>query len=114
MATHSNDPSAKVGILADSFENEDEAASAPPLWLDRAFHGLTATQFLGAFNDNLFKQALLLLFVAVPVAPGSDETRDLQWLGTLFFSLPFILFSGYAGFLSDRYSKRRVIVASKV
>lgn len=94
--------------------NDDPQGAAPTLWRDGAFHGLTATQFLGAFNDNLFKQILLLLFVAAPVAAGSAETRDLQWLGTLFFSLPFILFSGYAGFLSDRHSKRRVIVASKV
>jgi MFS family permease len=91
---------------------DDPLGAAPSLWSDRAFLGLTSTQFLGAFNDNLFKQVLLLLFVAVPIA-GSDETRDLQWLGTLFFSVPFILFSGFAGFLSDRNSKRRVIVASK-
>ena len=78
---------------------------------DRSFIGMTATQFLGAFNDNLFKQALLLLFVAVPVDGG---TRDLQWIGTLVFSVPFILFSGYAGFLSDRHGKRTVIYLSKV
>jgi acyl-[acyl-carrier-protein]-phospholipid O-acyltransferase/long-chain-fatty-acid--[acyl-carrier-protein] ligase len=89
---------------------EQEAATSP-LLSDRSFIGMTATQFLGAFNDNLFKQALLLLFVAVPVADG---TRDLQWLGTLVFSVPFILFSGYAGFLSDRSGKRTVIFCSKV
>ncbi len=77
---------------------------------DRSFIGMTATQFLGAFNDNLFKQALLLLFVAVPVDGG---TRDLQWIGTLVFSVPFILFSGYAGFLSDRHGKRTVIYRLK-
>ncbi|HRX77852.1 MAG: MFS transporter [Planctomycetaceae bacterium] len=91
--------------------NEGSDAVSPPLWRDRSFIGMTATQFLGAFNDNLFKQALLLLFVAVPVAGG---TRDLQWLGTLVFSVPFILFSGYAGFLSDRSGKRTVIYLSKV
>jgi acyl-[acyl-carrier-protein]-phospholipid O-acyltransferase/long-chain-fatty-acid--[acyl-carrier-protein] ligase len=84
---------------------------AVSLLSDRSFIGMTATQFLGAFNDNLFKQALLLLFVAVPVADG---TRDMQWLGTLVFSLPFILFSGYAGFLSDRSGKRTVIYLSKL
>lgn len=85
--------------------------SRPPLFQDRAFVGMTATQFLGAFNDNLFKQALLLLFVAVPVVGG---TRDMQWLGMLVFSVPFIFFSGYAGYLSDRHSKRTVIFFSKV
>jgi len=81
------------------------------LWQDRSFWGHLSTQFLGAFNDNLFKQALMLIFVAVPVA---GTTRDLQWLATLAFSLPFILFSGFAGFLSDRYSKRTVIICSKI
>ena len=81
------------------------------LWQNRSFWGHLATQFFGAFNDNLFKQALLLIFVTVQVA---DTERDLQWLATLVFSLPFILFSGYAGFLSDRYSKRTVIICSKV
>lgn len=84
---------------------------APTLFRSPSFWGLTITQFLGAFNDNLFKQTLLLLFVAIPVADG---TRDLQWLGTLMFAAPFILFSGYAGYLSDRNSKRRVIVLSKL
>ncbi len=113
MATNSNHPPATIETFKDSAP-EERVGAAPALWADGSFHGLTATQFLGAFNDNLFKQALLLIFVAVPIAPGSEQTRDLQWLGTLFFSLPFILFSGYAGYLSDRYSKRRVIVASKV
>jgi len=89
--------------------------SCPQLCADKAFWGITATQFFGAFNDNLFKQLLLLLFVAVPVAAGSQgKERDLQWLGLLMFSLPFILFSGYAGYLSDRWSKHRVILAAKV
>lgn len=76
-----------------------------------SFWGLVATQFLGAFNDNLYKQILLLLFVQVPL---NGQTRDLQWLATAAFSIPFVLFSGYAGYLSDRYSKRNVIILSKV
>lgn len=83
-----------------------------PLPLDSSFWGITATQFLGAFNDNIFKQTIMLIFVAIPLAGG--EPRDLQWLATAVFSAPFVLFSGFAGFLSDRYSKRVVIVLCKV
>lgn len=82
-----------------------------PLSRDRSFIGITATQFLGAFNDNLFKQTILLMFVAVPWGNG---TRDLQAVATFCFAAPFILLSGWAGYLSDRHSKRRVIVFSKV
>ena len=93
----------------------------PPLLRDRAFLGMTATQFLGAFNDNLFKQLVLLLSVAVVTtssAKGGHDARgepqDLQGIAQLIFALPFVLLSGFAGFLSDRHSKRRIIVLSKV
>jgi acyl-[acyl-carrier-protein]-phospholipid O-acyltransferase/long-chain-fatty-acid--[acyl-carrier-protein] ligase len=84
---------------------------------DASFHGLVATQFLGAFNDNIFKQIVLLLFQAVPLAVWESSaagTRDCQSLGLFVFAIPFVLFSGYAGFLADRFGKRRVIVLSKV
>ncbi len=92
----------------------DDALDAPhaPLFRDRSFWGLTATQFLGAFNDNVFKQLMLLL--AIPVGAAAAQAEDQQWYAMMAFSLPFVLFSGYAGFLSDRYSKRTVIALSKV
>ena len=88
--------------------------SLPPLLADSSFWGLTVTQFLGAFNDNLVKQTLFLLFVAVPAAGSTTVTEDWQSLATFTFSFPFILFSGFAGFLSDRYGKRQVIILCKV
>lgn len=91
---------------------DDEFSSLPRLERDRAFWGLTVTQFLGAFNDNLFKQLMLLL--AVPIGAAAVSSEDQQGLATVVFSLPFVLFSGYAGYLSDRYSKRPIIVLSKV
>ncbi len=38
---------------------------------------------------------------------------DQQQVATIAYALPFVLFSGLAGFLSDRYSKRMVIVVAK-
>jgi MFS family permease len=81
----------------------------PPLFRDRSFYGLTLTQFLGAFNDNLFKQMMLLLGISL-VAGSADK----QGTATMVFSLPFVLFSGFAGYLSDRFSKRTIIVCAKV
>jgi len=76
-----------------------------------SFWAMTATQFLGAFNDNLFKQLVLLLAV---VSAAGGESVDRQSLAAGVFALPFILFSGFGGFLSDRISKRRIIVFCKM
>ena len=47
---------------------------------------------LGTFNDNFFKQAILLLAV------GMGHTAVQAW-GTVLFSLPFVLFSAWAGII---------------
>jgi MFS family permease len=80
------------------------------LWRDTSFWGMTTTQFLGAFNDNLFKQVVLLLCIDIAVQKG---TRDYQPYAQELFALPFVLFSGFAGYLSDRISKRRIVVLCK-
>lgn len=86
-------------------------SNLPPLAQDAALWGMTVTQFLGAFNDNLLKQTVLLL--CIDLAPQFGG-RDYQWLAQALFALPFVMFSGFAGFLADRYSKRRIVVSCKV
>jgi acyl-[acyl-carrier-protein]-phospholipid O-acyltransferase/long-chain-fatty-acid--[acyl-carrier-protein] ligase len=91
--------------------------SLPPLGRDRSYWGMAATQFLGAFNDNLFKQLMLLLATPVAVAAavaGADQSPDRQGEAMIVFCSGFLLFSGIAGFVSDRNSKQFVIVCSKV
>ena len=61
---------------------------------------------LGTFNDNFFKQAILLLAVSM------GHTAVQAW-GTVLFSLPFVLFSAWAGWLADRYPKCRLVLAAK-
>src|SRR5690242_11577429 len=68
------------------------------------------TQFLGAFNDNLFK--IVVSMLAVRTATEAHAGRELSIVSGVFI-LPFLLFSGYAGELADIYSKRTVLVASK-
>lgn len=80
------------------------------LWRDRSFWGMTATQFLGAFNDNLFKQVVLLMCVDYSKAHG---IRDIQPDAQAIFAVPFVLFSGFAGYLADRTSKRQIVVLCK-
>ena len=85
----------------------------PPLYQDSAFWGMTSTQFLGAFNDSVFKQIVLLLCVAVIVSPNG-ETRDQQFLAQGIFAVAFILLSGISGYWSDRVSKRGLIIFCKL
>src|SRR5204863_3389853 len=68
------------------------------------------TQFLGAFNDNLFK--IVVSMLAVHAATQANAGRQLSLVGVVFI-LPFLLFSGYAGQLADIYSKRTVLVVTK-
>lgn len=75
---------------------------------------MSATQFLGAFNDNLFKQLMLLLATPAAGAIAAGNGRDRQSEAMIVFSVAFLLFSGFAGFVADRTSKRTVIVLSKV
>ena len=90
--------------------SDHEADPRPRLLLDRSFWGVNLTQFLGAFNDNLFKQLVMLLCVDRAIRGGHDA----QGLAMVLFAAPFIAISGFAGFLSDRYSKRTIIVLCKV
>src|SRR5205807_1950818 len=68
------------------------------------------TQFLGAFNDNLFK--IVVSMLAVHMVAAGDAGRQLSIVSAVFI-LPFLLFSGYAGQLADVYSKRTVLIVTK-
>ncbi|REJ89438.1 MAG: MFS transporter [Planctomycetota bacterium] len=80
---------------------------------DRSFWGMTATQFLGAFNDNVFKQLILLLCVDYKLH-HELASDPYQSTAQALFALPFVLFSGVAGWLADRISKQTVVVWAKV
>lgn len=77
----------------------------------KSFWALTVTQFLGALNDNLYKQFILLLALSVQV---SFLPADAQPVASALFAVPFILFSLFAGSLADRYPKSSVIRWMKV
>lgn len=82
---------------------------------NRSFTALTVTQFLGAFNDNAFKQLVLLLSLStsLPWIVESAWIRDWgQSLGLGLFALPFVCFGVLTGSLADRFSKRSVMIAS--
>jgi 1-acyl-sn-glycerol-3-phosphate acyltransferase len=86
---------------------------AGPLLRSRRFAPFFWTQFLGALNDNVFKNALVILFAfGVAASPLSPDV--LVNLAGGIFVLPFFLFSATAGQLADKLEKTRIIRAVKL
>ncbi|MCP2041632.1 MFS family permease [Neisseria sp. HSC-16F19] len=75
----------------------------------RRFAPLFATQFLGAFNDNLFKTALFVL-ISFHGLGYNDWLPASQMLniGAMLFILPYFLFSALSGQLSTKYDKAKL------
>ena len=75
------------------------ASSYTKLLKSVGFQSFLWTQFLGAFNDNVYKimVSLRAVHVAAPAASGSEYLS----LAGVVFVLPFLLFSGYSGHLAD-------------
>ncbi len=80
----------------------------------RRFAPFFATQFLGAFNDNLFKNALVVLLTFQAAQWTSMKPELLANLAAGIFILPFFLFSATAGQLADKYDKARLARLVKV
>ena len=78
----------------------------------RGFWSLFVTQFQGAFSDNVLKNLVIFMLVAMNLTLA-EKHRIGELVGALF-SLPFILFSMSGGFLADRFSKRTVSIGVKV
>ena len=74
----------------------------------RRFLPLFATQFLGAMNDNLFKNAMIL-FVTYNLYRDPRGEEMFNAVATGISILPFFLLSALAGQLSDAYDKARMI-----
>jgi MFS family permease len=96
----------------------DEPAPGAPrgqlaLLRTRRFAPFFWTQLLGALNDNLYKNALVILF-AFGAAQAALSTDTLVNLAGGVFVLPFFLFSATAGQLADRWEKSRLVRAVKV
>ena len=81
--------------------------------LSRGFISLLGASFFGAANDNILKQFLMLMVVTGGVwancwGPGT------QGYVFLVLTIPFVLLSGFAGQLADKFSKRNVMLLVKI
>ncbi|CAN8141130.1 Major facilitator superfamily (MFS) profile domain-containing protein [uncultured Thiomicrorhabdus sp.] len=79
-----------------------------PVLSEKTFAPFFGVQFLGAFNDNLFKNALVIL-ITFKLSQSADQTGLLVTLAAGLFILPFLLFSPLAGQVADAYDKRWLI-----
>lgn len=89
-------------------------ASQFQLFKRRRFSAMFFTQFLGAFNDNVFKQALILVLTYTAAQKLNAEVSILNNLAAMLFILPYFLFSALAGQLADKYEKSKLTRLIKV
>jgi len=75
----------------------------------RRFLPFFVTQFLGAFNDNVYKNALVILVAFHAATLSSMSAPTLSNLAQAIFILPFFLFSATAGQIADKLEKSRLI-----
>lgn len=79
------------------------------LFLQRRFLPFFGAQAFGAFNDNLYKNVLLILATYQAATYTTLEPQLLTNLAGGLFILPFVLFSGMAGQLATRYDKTVIL-----
>lgn len=95
----------------------------------KGFWALVATQFQGAFNDNVYQWLIVFSLIASLKSGSSAGHVDLSWTGAnwslepydyvtglsgILFSLPFIVFPSFFGALADRVSKGRLATVTKL
>lgn len=79
----------------------------------RRFLPFFMTQALGAFNDNVFKNALIAMVTFVLVSLSEKQESTFIQLSSALFILPFFLFSATSGQLSERFDKAKLAQAVK-
>ena len=75
------------------------------LFRQRAYWPLFWTQFLGACNDNVFKNAFVILIAYRSIAVFGIDAAQVVVMASGVYILPFLLFSPLAGQLCDKYRK---------
>lgn len=80
----------------------------------RRFLPMFITQFFGALNDNVYKQALLLVITYGWINQQAEDVSTLNNLAALLFILPYFIFSATAGQIADKFERSQLIRGIKV
>ncbi len=83
------------------------------MFFSKRFLPLFLVQFLGAFNDNTFRNALVML-ITFELASSVADIAMLITLAAAIFILPFFLFSAFAGKIADSYNKTWLVKKIKL
>lgn len=84
------------------------------LILSRRFAAMFGAMALGAFNDNFYKNAMIVLITYRLAEEFGYRAETLISIASASFILPFFLFSGFAGNLADKFSKSRLVRGLKL
>ncbi|MDR0390433.1 MAG: MFS transporter, partial [Planctomycetaceae bacterium] len=88
--------------------SESTIEQKPQSLFNKGFIALLITQFTVAFNDNAFRWLL------VPIGKCYADNDIIRLLGGVFLLIPFLLWTSVAGYVTDRFSRRRVMIWCKV
>jgi 1-acyl-sn-glycerol-3-phosphate acyltransferase len=83
--------------------------SQSALLKSKRFAPFFITQFLGAFNDNIYKNTLMLIMTYGAADAMGLNSHIVLNLAAVLFILPFLLFSALAGQIADKYEKSALI-----
>jgi acyl-[acyl-carrier-protein]-phospholipid O-acyltransferase/long-chain-fatty-acid--[acyl-carrier-protein] ligase len=84
------------------------------LFKSRKFAPLFWTMFLGAFNDNFFKSAMVILITYRLADEAGTDARILVTIAAGVFILPFVIFSALAGQMADKYERSGLVRKVKI
>lgn len=84
------------------------------LFKDKRFLPLFIVQFCGCFNDNILKNALIILITYKLVGLTLYSTATMLLAANAVLILPFIVFSGVAGQLADKYERSTLVKVIKL
>ena len=91
---------------------EDKNLNYKNLLTQKGFRAYIWAEFLAVLTDNIYKMTLIFL-ASYLIVEGIDNKTKIPIINAVFV-IPFLLFVGWGGYFADRYSKRSVLIASKM
>ena len=79
----------------------------------KGYWNLIGVLFQGAFSDNLFKYIMIFLLIDSATSDTAQNSGKIAAYAGMLFAIPYIIFPGIFGALSDRVSKKRIVVWTK-